>query len=48
MLRSFWMRLMRTRGSVLSLAPKSRSKTARGLFSIGSGVVSLRHAIVAL
>ena len=30
-------------GSVLSLAPNSRSNTARGLFSIGSGVVGVRQ-----
>ncbi len=30
-------------GSVLPLSPNIRSNTTRGLFSIGSGVVGLRH-----
>ena len=46
MLRSFWMRASRAAGSVLSLAPNSRSNTARGSFSIGSGVVGVRQEIV--
>ena len=35
------MRARRAAASVVPLPPKSRSKTTRGLFSIGSGVVSL-------
>jgi hypothetical protein len=31
---------------VLLAVPNSRSNTARGSFSIGSGVVGVRHAIV--
>ena len=46
MLRSFRIRARRTAGSVLPLAPNKRSNTARGLFSIGSGVVGVRQAIV--
>ena len=46
MLRSSAMRALRTAGSVLPLSPNSRSKTTRGLFSIGSGVVGLRHEMV--
>ena len=34
--------------SVEWLAPNSRSNTLRGLFSIGSGVVGVRHAILLL
>ncbi len=37
-------RASRTAGSVLPPSPKSRSKTARGLFSIGSGVVGVAPA----
>ena len=33
-------------GSVLPLSPNSRSNTARGLFSVGSGVLALRQEIV--
>ena len=40
------MRAQPARGSVLPLSPNSRSNTARGLFSIGSGVVGLRQEIV--
>ena len=36
-------RASRAAASVLSLAPNSRSNTARGLFSIGSGVVGVRQ-----
>ena len=39
-------RARRTAGSVLPLSPNIRSKTTRGLFSMGSGVDSLLHAIV--
>ena len=46
MLRSFFRYKSRERASVLSLAPNSRSNTARGLFSIGIGVVGVRHDIV--
>ena len=46
MLRFCASRARRVAGSVLSLAPNIRSNTARGLFSIGSGVVGVRHAIV--
>ena len=42
--RSISMRLRRLARSVLSLAPKSRSNTARGCACTGSGIVSLRHA----
>jgi len=38
----------RTVGSVVSLAPNSRSNTLRGLFSIGNGVVGVRQATVLL
>src|SRR5437773_6494911 len=41
-LRSSRMRARRTRGSVAPLSPNSRSNTARGLFSIGRGVVGVR------
>ena len=44
MLRS--RRISATRCSVVPPSPKSRSKTTRGLFSIGSGVVGERHATV--
>ncbi len=40
------MRATRAVRSVLPLVPKSRSNTARGSFSIGRGVVGVRHAIV--
>ena len=43
MLRSSRMRARRAAWLVSSVSPKSRSKTARGWFSIGSGVVGLRH-----
>ena len=33
----------RTARSVLPLSPNSFSNTARGLYSIGSGCVGLRH-----
>ena len=46
MLRSSLIRASLTAGSVLPLSPNSRSKTTRGLFSIGSGVVGVRHEIV--
>ena len=46
MLRCAARRARRAAGSVLSLSPKSRSKTARGLCSIGSGVDPLAQAIV--
>ena len=46
MLRSRRMRSSRAPASVLPLVPKSRSKTARGSFSQGSGVVGVRHASV--
>ena len=46
MLRSSAMRVRRTTGSVLPLSPNSRSKTTRGSFSMGSGVVGLRQEIV--
>ena len=46
MLRSARSRAARTRASVVPPSPNSRSNTTRGLFSIGSGVVGLRHAIV--
>ena len=45
-LASFSSRAFRTAGSVLPLSPKSRSNTARGLFSMGSGVVSFAQEIV--
>ena len=40
------MRASRAAGSVLLPSPNSRSNSVRGLFSIGSGVDSLRHEIV--
>ena len=46
MLRFSRMRALRTAGSVEPLSPNSRSNTARGLFSIGSGMVGVRHEIV--
>ena len=46
MLRCSSMRLSRISASVLPLSPNNRSNSARGLFSIGSGVVGVRHAIV--
>ena len=39
-------RARRTAGSAEPLSPNSRSKTARGLFSIGSGWVGVRHEMV--
>ena len=48
MLRSVRMRSRRAAGSVLRLSPKSRSKTARGLFSMGSGVVGVRQESVVM
>ena len=44
MLRFSFMRAARSAGSVLS--PTSRSKTARGRFSIGSGVVGVLQTMV--
>ena len=44
MLRCRRRRALRTAGSVLSMAPNSRSKTTRGFASTGSGVVGLAHA----
>ncbi len=44
MLRS--LRNCARRSAVEPPSPKSRSKTTRGLFSIGSGVVGSRHAMV--
>jgi hypothetical protein len=46
MLRSFSIRARRAAASVLWVPPNSRSKTARGSFSIGIGVVGVRHEIV--
>ena len=46
MLRFSRMRARRTAGSVEPLSPNSRSNTARGLFSIGSGMVGVRHEMV--
>ena len=46
MLRSSSRRARRTAGSVLPLSPKRRSKTTRGSFSIGRGVVGDRHEMV--
>ena len=43
MLRSSRIRASRASGVVLSVSPNSRSNTARGWFSIGSGLVGLRH-----
>ena len=43
---SRWRRAARATGSVLPLVPKSRSNTARGSRSTGSGVVGLRHEMV--
>ena len=40
------MRASRAATSVLSVEPNSRSNTARGSFSIGSGVVAVRQAMV--
>ena len=40
------MRARRASGSVVPLEPNSRSNTARGLFSMGSGVVGVRQATV--
>src|SRR5438132_310216 len=48
MLRFLLISASRAAESVLSLDPKSRSNTARGLFSIGSGVVGVRHEHVLL
>ena len=39
-------RARRTAGSAEPLSPNSRSNTARGLFSIGSGMVGVRHEMV--
>ena len=41
MLRSFVIRSCRAAGSVLVPSPNNRSKTARGLLSMGSGVVGV-------
>ena len=46
MLLSCRMRARRACGSVLPLSPNSRSNTARGLCSIGSGVFGVRHEMV--
>ncbi len=46
MVRSRWSLATRAAGSVLPLVPNSRSKTARGSRSTGSGVVGVRHAMV--
>ena len=46
MLRFSFVRAMRIFGSVVPESPNSRSKIARGRFSIGKGVVSLRQEIV--
>ena len=46
MLLSRWIRARRAELSVLPLVPNRRSNTARGSFSIGSGVVGFRQAIV--
>ena len=40
------MRASRAAGSVPPVSPSNRSKTVRGLVSIGSGVVALRQQIV--
>src|SRR5437870_1945303 len=48
MLRSCARRAARTAGSVLSLAPKSCSKTTRGLFSDIRGNVGVSHESVLL
>src|SRR5207244_13078318 len=45
-LRSRRSRESRVAASVLPLVPNRRSNTARGSFSIGRGVVGVRHAIV--
>jgi hypothetical protein len=45
-LRSRRMRAIRAPASVVPVVPNRRSNTARGSFSIGSGVVGVRHAIV--
>ena len=46
MLRSASRRACRSAGAVLALSPNRRSNAARGLFSIGSGVVGLRQQSV--
>ena len=46
MLRSRCIRAARAWGSVLPVVPNRRSNTARGSFSIGSGVVGVFQAIV--
>ena len=46
MLRSRRIRSSRAAGSVLPVVPNIRSNIARGSFSIGSGVVGVRQAIV--
>ena len=47
MLRRCAIRAWRAAGSVVSLSPNRRSNTARGLFSIGSGVVAARqHSVL--
>jgi hypothetical protein len=48
MLRSCRSRAARTAGSVLSVAPKSRSNTTRGLFSDIRGSVGVNHESVLL
>ena len=46
--REFQVLVVDSSGSVLSLSPNSRSNTARGLFSIGTGVVGLLQQSVLL
>ena len=46
MLRSRRMRASRASGSVLAAVPNIRSKSARGSFSMGSGAVGVRQAMV--
>ena len=48
MLRSLLNRARRAAGSVLPTSPNNRSKTMRGLFSIGSGTVGLCQEMVLL
>ena len=48
MLLSWRSRIARTRGSVLSLDPNSRSNTTRGSFSDISGSVGVSHDSVLL
>ena len=46
MLLCWRIRASRAARSVLPLSPNSRSNTDRGLYSIGSGCVELRHEMV--